>query len=171
MEHQDAQQNCSAGIVEHTLPKPPGLIEPEWYADIGCGIRPVNWWPDAQAVLVEPYAGYCDVLRQSGHKPVNLIALNYLEASSDGFVPAIYLLDVIEHMHRPEGERVIELAQRKAERQVVIYTPKGFLEQEGDAWGLGGEHWQKHRSGWLPGDFPGWQVTMHGKGFFAVWTR
>ncbi len=83
----------------------------------------------------------------------------------------IYLLDAIEHMTRPAGELVLKLAKALGPKQIVVFTPKGFLPQEGDAWGLGGEEWQRHRSGWKPEDFPGWYIEEYmGMQFFAVWT-
>jgi hypothetical protein len=94
-------------------------------------------------------------------------------------IEAIFLLDVIEHMEKEEGKRVIELAQQVAQRQIVLYTPYGFMEQTHDKWGLGGDEWQIHRSGWVPEEFPGWYIEVRPmyvrpegtlKGFIAVWT-
>jgi hypothetical protein len=46
-----------------------------------------------------------------------------------------------------------------ASKQIAIFTPWGFMPQEHpdgvDYWGLKGGDWQRHKSGWLPGDFSG----------------
>ena len=37
------------------------------------------------------------------------------------------------------------------------------FEEGVDPWGMGGVEWQKHRSGWMPDDFPttdGWSVVV-----------
>ena len=81
------------------------------------------------------------------------------------------MLDVLEHMHKNEGIEVIELAKKKAIKQIVIFTPKGFVQQTVDSWNMGGEYWQTHRSGWLPGEFPGWDISFYDEGFFAIWTN
>ena len=77
---------------------------------------------------------------------------------------------MIEHMDKPDAPRVIELAQRAATRQVVIYTPLGFMEQTTDAWGLGGDYWETHRSGWLPEELGDWRTeTNLPRGLYSVW--
>jgi hypothetical protein len=82
----------------------------------------------------------------------------------------ILLLDVVEHMDRAVGELVIDLAKERATRQIVVYTPIGFKSQISDAWGLGGDTWQRHRSGWTPEDFRGWTIRLKSDSFFALWS-
>ncbi len=55
----------------------------------------------------------------------------------------------------------IARARYIATQQVVLYTPYGFVEQTHDEWGLGGEEWQTHRSGWLPKDFPDAKIQYY----------
>ena len=157
-------------IVEHTLPPPPELIECDTVLDIGAGIRPMQWYvPDNFLICVEPHDPYADILEDAGYIVVRQTAIVALQSAM--VFEAVYLLDVLEHMHKVEGMEVIELAKEKATKQVIIFTPKGFTEQTEDVWNLGGEYWQKHRSGWLPGEFPGWAISYFDTGFFAVWTH
>ncbi len=93
-----------------------------------------------------------------------LEALTELEENVDSIV----MLDVIEHMEKTVGKTVLKLAEEKAKSQVVIYTPFGFKPQEGDAWGLNGHEWQRHRSGWTPDEFPDWRVVSDRSSFFAI---
>ncbi len=154
------------GLARHTLPKPPGLVHVDTLLDVGAGLRPMQWYVPKKHICLEPYDAYADKLEIAGYEVIREIAdENMIEAD------AIYLLDVIEHMEKDEGLRVVEQAVALARRQIVMYTPVGFMPQEVDAWGLGGHYWQTHRSGWLPEDFEGWTIERQGKGFFAVLTK
>ncbi len=162
------------GTVEHTLKPPAALLHGHalLIIDVGAGIRPARWWfADAGVLHVEPCEAYASVLRRAGFAVIQRDALDYFSGHDTFRAPDVVLmLDVIEHMPRDEGEAVIALATARA-RQVVVFTPKGFKPQEGDAWELGGEEWQRHRSGWTPDDFPGWTIEDRGDAFFAIWTR
>ena len=156
------------GLIKHNLPRPEGLIECESVLDIGCGIRPMNWYKPDQHICIEPYDAYIDRLRAAGYAAFQETALHALKKGRTA--EGIYLLDVIEHMDKDEGLAVIELAKVQVQVQIVIFTPWGFMEQETDEWGLGGHYWQKHRSGWKPEDLPGFDCYRWGKGFYGVFT-
>lgn len=160
------------GLIAHNLDRPAGLIECDLVLDVGAGLRPMQWYEPSSHVCVEPHPAYAARLEENGYQVVPCTAQEWFAARGglewDG---AIYLLDVIEHMTRADGEEVLSLAVAQRPRQLVVFTPLGFLRQVGDAWGLGGDQWQKHRSGWLPVDFPGWRIEEYGRGFFATWTR
>lgn len=167
----------STDIETHTLPRPEGLIECDHVLDIGAGIRPMNWYDPSVHICVEPYDVYVDRLRAAGYEVAQGTALAALRdmQRKNLTTDAIYLLDVIEHMDKDEGLEVIELAKEYARIQVVIYTPWGFVEQTEDEWGLGGDYWQTHRSGWLPEDLPGFDCYEYRprgetEGFYGVFT-
>lgn len=160
----------SNGLARHTLEPPQGLIECATVLDVGAGIRPFHWYtPSESHICVDPYLPYVEKLRAAGFEVIHATATKAF--ADDIRAEAIYLLDVIEHMYKAEAAETIDLAVAAASRQVVIYTPNGFMEQDKDDWGLGGDFWQTHRSGWLPGEFPGWHTEMYGRGFFAVLTK
>jgi hypothetical protein len=157
------------GLARSKMPRPPGLIECQVIADIGPGVRPMRWYEASTHICVEPYAPYRELLEAAGYTNlVNMTGLDYLNDCEP--VEAIYIIDCIEHMHKNEGLEVIELMLKKATKQIVLYTPTGFMQQDRDNWGLGGHYWQTHRSGWFPGEFPGWHCSWNAKGFFAVKT-
>ena len=167
---------------EHPLfERAAGMVQPcETLLDVGCGIRPQNLVPCKQHLCVEPHFEYADALEQNGFEVIRSTA-NEALSHADG-VDTIVALDVIEHMTREEGEAFIQLALSKARKQVVIFTPLGFIPQSGgdyvDPWGLQGQKWQEHKSGWTPEDFEGWECitdavfhTRDGKtygAFFAI---
>lgn len=153
-----------AEVTQSGLPRPDGLIEVDTVLDIGPGIRPMGWYTPERHICVEPHGPYADMLYRAGYEVWRVPALVALANAEPGSIDAIYMLDVIEHMEREEGEEALRLAQALSPKQIVVATPVGFLPQHGDQWGLGGEHWQEHRSGWVPADFPGWRISYYDNG-------
>lgn len=73
----------------------------------------------------------------------------------------MFLLDVIEHMEREDGEAIRDLLEEF--EHAVVFTPLGWCEQSDqnpDPWGYNGGYWQKHRSAWQPEDFSNWKTTV-----------
>ena len=151
------------------------LLSPaETLLDVGAGIRPQTLIACRRHVCAEPHGPYADVLTAHGYEVIESPAPFVFDAVE---ADTVCFFDVIEHMERADGLRSLEKARATA-RQVVVFTPLGFMEQEGDAWGMGGEFWQKHRSGWTPDDFPDWACLVDGKfhekrggAFVAIWKR
>lgn len=147
--------------------------------DIGPGIKPQTLAKFVTHLCVEPHIEYVERLARDRYPVMMLSAIDALPRLRP--VDVVFLLDVIEHMDRAEGEAVLELAKVTG-RQVVVFTPLGYLPQsyaegEKDAWGMNGTYWQTHRSGWTPDDFPGWEIMVEpgaheGRGaFVAIWSR
>lgn len=65
-----------------------------------------------------------------------------------GQFDAIVALDLIEHLEKPDGYRLIEKMSAIASDRIIIFTPNGFLEQQDDS-----NPWNNHRSGWSVSDF------------------
>lgn len=133
--------------------------------DIGTGIRPHDFIDAAICICFEPYAEYVEILKDKVNEKFDKIyvveqqtwsgALDFLAEKS---VDTVFLIDVIEHLEKDEGEALLKRTEKIARQQIVIFTPLGFVAQhtlEGgkDAWGLDGAEWQEHKSGWLPEDF------------------
>ena len=139
--------------------------------DIGTGIRPHDFINSVICICFEPYAEYVDILKQTVSDKVDKIYVveqkNWSEAIdclTQESVDSVFLIDVIEHLTKEEGEVLLRRTEKIARKQIVIFTPLGFVAQhtlEGgkDAWGLNGAEWQEHKSGWLPEDFDdSWNV-------------
>lgn len=78
-------------------------------------------------------------------------------------VDSVFLLDVIEHLDKNEGIRLLRETETIARKQIIIFTPLGFMPQnhsdEKDAWGLEGGRFQDHKSGWTINDFDkSWEI-------------
>lgn len=147
--------------------------------DIGPGIAPQKIARFTTHLCVEPHIEYVERLARDRYPVMMMTAADALPRLRP--VDVIFMLDVIEHMDREEGEAVLEIAKATA-RQIIVFTPIGFYPQSykdgaKDAWGMNGAYWQTHRSGWVPEDFPGWEILVepeahegHGA-FVAIWSR
>jgi len=137
--------------------------------DVGCGIRPQSLMAPKLLICCDPHREYIELLRHrfAGRHDVLLVNLpgeSLVQALPDQSVDSVFLLDVLEHLPKGAGKELLAGCARIARKQVVAFTPLGYLEQDcafgaRDAWGLRGGAWQTHRSGWNPEDFDSsWEV-------------
>lgn len=68
------------------------------------------------------------------------------------FDPVI-AIDIIEHITKEEGFELMRQCEEIARKAVIFETPKGYVPQNIDIQGHGGDEWQTHRSGWQPEEF------------------
>lgn len=169
--------------MSHLFDQATALLKPvDSILDIGAGIRPQTMIDchRNRHICVEPHIEYVAYLQENLYPVHHLPAVVALPQL--GMFDTIFLLDVIEHMEKEEALEVIKLAKYHAKKQVVIFTPIGFYKQsyqEGDkdAWRMNGTYWQTHRSGWLPIEFPKWEIVKddnfhpEGGAFFAIWNH
>lgn len=59
----------------------------------------------------------------------------------------VLLLDIVEHVEKPQALDMIRQAEEIAKIAVVIETPRGFLPQDLDILGFDQHHLQTHRCG------------------------
>ncbi|HQK83275.1 MAG TPA: glycosyltransferase [Atribacter sp.] len=131
--------------------------------DIGCGIRPQSLIEPKIHICAEPFRDYVDILRNryAGNPRyviINATADLILSLLPDHSIDTIFLIDVIEHLEKDLGKIIIKECERVARKQIVLFTPIGFMHQEAnpegiDGWGLHGGKWQDHKSGWIPEEF------------------
>lgn len=141
------------------------LEEVEVVLDIGSGIMPQNYIRPPTHICCEPFGEYVSYLQQKiatyELRDRTYVVLNMGWGDAVRYFPeqsvdTVFLVDVIEHLEKEEGRRLLALTEKVARRQIVVFTPLGFMpqHQEGkDAWGLNGVEWQVHKSGWLTEDF------------------
>jgi len=136
--------------------------------DVGCGVGatltefccPIKIGVDAH----RPYLEHA----QCGDE---FIKLNYrAEDLSKLFLPnsldSVTLIDVIEHFEKEVALEVLSQVEEIAAKKVIVFTPRGFFKQlDVDHYGLGGESFQRHRSGWDVEDFEklGYNVVIFSK--------
>ena len=140
--------------------------------EIGAGIHNNEYAPAPFQILSDPYHEYISVLEEKFHNSKNA---TYVTVQNTGqellshlpekCVDTTLMIDVIEHIEKTIGKQLLEDCERVTRKQIVIFTPLGYLPQEHgteiDAWGHHGAKWQKHVSGWLPEDFDeSWSVLV-----------
>ena len=132
--------------------------------DVGPGIRPQKHVFPLIHICVEPFAPYIERIREGAGDDPRFVFLNCtwqegLKTLPDQSVDSVFALDVIEHLEKDDGLELLREARRVARRQVMIFTPLGYMPQDydeadkSDRWGMQGGYWQTHRSGWEPEDF------------------
>ncbi len=96
----------------------------------------------------EPYISrrICD----NGVVAVRYDATKVADLFSEYSFDGVMLIDFIEHLAKPVALKLLEDVERIAKKKVFVHCPAGNHPQEGDAFGLGGEEFQLHRSSWEP---------------------
>lgn len=148
--------------------------------DIGCGIRPQHFYTPKVHICCEPFNEYMEVLQKKTQTIYdrNFVFLNMkwdevVNILPEKSVDLIFIVDVIEHLEKDKALLLIERTKKIARKQILIFTPLGFMEQdmaelEKDGWGLNGIYWQQHRSGWKPEDFHGNWKFLVSEGFHEI---
>jgi hypothetical protein len=128
--------------------------------DIGCGIRPFGWLRSKIIVCIEPFDDYRKNLVESfGSESLFAIKgdLQTLEDTIDSSQFSIVsIIDVIEHLPKPDGELALKKIIDGGARNILVFTPDGFMPQHSDqkdAWGFDSGSQQEHLSGWIAEDF------------------
>ena len=114
--------------------------------DLGCGPDSlIQYAPGIEYSLgVE---GYAANLAKSKNKKIHseycLEKIENFKVGKKSF-EAVVLIEVIEHLSKEAGKRVLGEAQGWATQKIILTTPNGFVEQGG----LFGNLLEKHVSGW-----------------------
>lgn len=113
--------------------------------DLGCGARsPVPGACRGQTVGVELFEPALRSARCAGTHDAFVMADLATVEFGTGAVDAVVLVEVLEHLAKPDGLRLLERAERWARHKVVVTTPNGFVPQAA----LEGNPHQEHLSGW-----------------------
>lgn len=65
---------------------------------------------------------------------------------SPGSFDCVLASDVIEHLDKEDGMKLLTMMEQIAKKRMIIFTPNGFTTQEA----VDGNPWQEHKSGWTP---------------------
>jgi len=118
--------------------------------DIGCGgTSPVRLLSNHHLVGLDGYEPALEQARR--HQTHDEYVLGDVkdigEIFSERRFDACVALDVIEHLQKEDGWRLLETMERLATQRVVVFTPNGFVPQHSKAGDL-----QEHLSGWTAED-------------------
>jgi SAM-dependent methyltransferase len=114
--------------------------------DLGCGSgSPLKYVKKTfYSVGVDTYWPSIEKSRKAGihdkYVKEKVLNVRFKEGSFD----CVVALDLIEHLDKKDGHRLIRLMDRIASKKVVIFTPNGFLKQDA----VEGNPYQLHKSGW-----------------------
>jgi len=114
--------------------------------DVGCGnASPLRFLSELQLTGVDGYPPAVEEARTAGthdrYLTANVVEIG--EAFREEQFDACVALDVIEHLQKEDGWRMLEQMERLATKRVVIFTPNGFIPQKSQHGDL-----QEHLSGW-----------------------
>ena len=68
-----------------------------------------------------------------------------------GSFDCVLASDLIEHLTKEDGCKLLDIMEKIARRKVIVFTPNGFMPQ-GE---FGGNPWQIHKSGWYVDEMRG----------------
>lgn len=136
--------------------------------DIGCGIKPQNYIHAKEHICCEPYHEYVNHLVVNKTENQLIIQADWekaIEIFPNNMIDSIFVIDVIEHIDKNDALKLLSRSKEIVSSQMAIFTPYGFVEQceddEYDGWGLGGQVWQQHKSGWTEADFnEEWEIFI-----------
>ena len=129
--------------------------------DLGCGPdSPIKYCKVAYSVGVDAFEAYIkESWKRKIHNKYILEDITTVNFKPDGF-DAVILIDVLEHLEKEEGRKLLEKAERWARKKVIISTPNGYLPQRS----IDNNPFQKHRSGWEVAELARLSYRAYGMG-------
>ncbi|MCX6722133.1 MAG: class I SAM-dependent methyltransferase [Candidatus Staskawiczbacteria bacterium] len=122
------------------------LSECDSILDLGCGPNsPVQFCDASLKVGVELFEPY---LKETKKKKIHneyiredILKVDFKPKSFD----AVIMIDVLEHLTKEDGYKLIKKMENWSKKKIVIFTPNGFIENEPER---DGNIFQEHKSGW-----------------------
>ena len=127
------------------------LEDCETILDIGCGpSSPVQYCQNIKYSLgIEPFKPYLDESKERKiHTKYLAKKIENLDFPKGRF-DAVVLLEIVEHLPKEKGRKVLEKAEKWARKKIIISTPNGMLPQDE----IDKNPWQRHLSGWSAEEF------------------
>jgi hypothetical protein len=133
--------------------------------EIGPGVRifELTFTPLLR-VFIEPSLEYVKNLDSQtsaakGKLIIKCDAITILNSLQENSFEIVICSDVLEHLTKEDGQILIREMLRVASKQVIVFTPLGFMPQHMDSpgidpWGFSEVELQTHLSGWEPEEFP-----------------
>ena len=134
--------------------------------DVGCGdgslMALLNYGRRFKVTGVDLYKPYLEKAKKTKvYKKVVLEDVRKLDFGDKSF-DIVFCSQVIEHLTKEEGERLIENLEKIAKKQVIITTTVGFFPYDHFE-GKDGNPFQTHKSRWQPEEF---KESLHPPIFF-----
>lgn len=131
--------------------------------DIGCGTSsPLRFIPATRKFGIDADKVILETAKKN--KTHDAYYLGDVKNISTMFKPkqfdACIALDVIEHLSKTDGHKLIKDMEKIARKKIVIFTPNGFLSQNHPT-----NHFAVHRSGWTAEEMT--RLGFHVTGMFG----
>ncbi len=128
--------------------------------DVGCGASPTMRQVGVPRVVgIEGYQPSVDQARRlnTHDEIIHADARELCRHFQPGQFDACVALDVIEHLVKPDGIKLMRDMETIAAKKVIFFTPCGFLPQRHAT----NDDLQEHLSGWEPAE-------MNGRGYKVI---
>ena len=131
--------------------------------EIGCGAdSPARLVPFERYVGIDGYAPQIEEARKNCPEGEFHVARaeNVADLFGEKSFDCVIALDLIEHLTKEDGLKLLKDMERAARKKVLLFTPNGFLAQDSENGDL-----QEHLSGWSAEEMKllGFRVVgMHG---------
>jgi SAM-dependent methyltransferase len=155
------KQGADPGAIAVRLALRKALLDCRSVLDIGCGASPaMRTIGVPRLVGIDGYepsvkeAKRLNTHDEMVHGDVRDLSRYFQPKQFDACVG----LDVIEHLVKPDGLKMMQAMERIAAKKVIIFTPSGFLQQRHTA----NDDLQEHLSGWEPAEMAGYGYQVAG---------
>jgi len=113
--------------------------------DLGCGSNsPIQNCNIPFSVGVDVFETYLKEGQEKGiHNQYIKGDIRKIDLKPKSF-DAVIALDVLEHLSKEEGYELLKKMERWARKKVIIFTPNGYVYQDG----YDNNPFQEHKSGW-----------------------
>jgi len=133
--------------------------------DVGCGkgepMKFINRHRKFHTMGVDIFEPYIEACKeQQIHDEYLLCNIQDLPFADKSF-DIVLCMEVLEHLEKDDGEKLLKDMERIARRQVILTTPVGFSEQ--DEFLLSENNpFQVHKSGWQPTELKSLDYKIRG---------
>jgi len=113
--------------------------------DLGCGPdSPIKYCGVKYSVGVDAFRPYIEESKKKKiHNKYVLEDITRVDFKPKSF-DAVITIDVLEHLEKEQGRKLLEKAEKWARKKVIVSTPNGYLPQKN----IDKNPFQLHRSGW-----------------------
>lgn len=116
--------------------------------DVGCGAySPIKYFSKTKKCTgVDAYLPSIERSKELGihneYRQINILDID--KEFAEGSFDCVIASDVIEHLTKEDGIRLMKMMEKVAAKKVIIFTPNGFLHQTA----YDNNELQEHLSGW-----------------------